>query len=77
MKEAEELKKQSAERDAAREADRLKKEQEELAALAAMTPEQKEERDRQMWLRMIEKSPYAFADFLKNDPSLSRSIPAN
>jgi hypothetical protein len=70
------LKKMKAQGEALRAAEKLKEEQETLAARAAMTPEQREEQTRLMYLKMIKESPFLFADFLKDDPSLSRYIPA-
>jgi hypothetical protein len=56
-------------------AERKKKDEEYVAARAAMTPEQKEEESRKVWENMIKNSPIVFTSFLKDDPSLSRYIP--
>ena len=74
--EAEENRRLKAEALVRKQAEQEKKDAEYIAARNAMTPEEKEEDDKQGWLKMMKNSPTVFADFLSRDPSLSRYIPA-
>jgi len=68
-------KREAAARSAAYEAEEKRKAEEAFATRAAVTPEERDERDRPKWEKAMKESPYTFAALLKEDPSLSRFIP--